>query len=74
VGWCSGTEVIDKIMDEVLESSAIDDSTYRRNIIAVTIKALWDHDWDCESDSEYFDHPLVHDVLLELDPEMFENK
>lgn len=67
MGFCSGTDIFDPVAENVLDS---DLSVERQaEIIRVLIVALYDHDWDCESDSRYYDHPLVRRILRELNPE-----
>ena len=63
MGWCSGTDIFDPVAKAVLESSQPDDG--KRVILKALITALWHHDWDCESDSEYWEHPLVQEIYNE---------
>lgn len=61
MGWCSGTDVFDSIVSELLKKKP-----NRLEIIKALIKALWYQDWDCELDSCYYDHPLVRKAFKEL--------
>lgn len=57
MGWCSGTPIFDAVAQEVLNSRLTNDEKYAI-MYALTV-AMFDHDWDCESDSEYYKHPIV---------------
>jgi len=52
MGWCSGTELFDRVLELLIEA--------RQNHIAWDtltedlVRAFQQHDWDCESDSEYW--------------------
>lgn len=75
MGWCSGTEVFDSVTDSVIRCY---DQGYI-NIIAVTyiinglIKALEDQDWDCQSDSQFYNHPIVCSCFKVIHPKWFED-
>lgn len=36
------------------------------------IEVMWLHDWDCEPDSDYWEHPLVRECFKGLKPGWFE--
>lgn len=61
MGWCSGTPIFDTVCEEVLELS-IPQATKER-ILSKLIEAMEDHDWDCQGDSEYYDHQFVGKLL-----------
>lgn len=60
MGWCSGTEIFDVVCKTVLEKES--DEEILRKVILV----LEDHDWDCQDDSAYIDHPVVKKVFDDL--------
>lgn len=66
MGWCSATTIFDEVTAKVLESDASEKTKF--DIIFELASALSDHDWDCESDSSYWDHPIVHAVMQSLHP------
>lgn len=68
MGWGSGVYVFDAICAELLTDKPID----KRNAIKALINALEDGDWDTHQDSEYYDDPIVQDVLKDLHPHWFE--
>jgi hypothetical protein len=72
MGWCSGTEVFDAVLNEILDVKELSDKR-KKKIIEVLVDVLKDQDWDCEPDSEYWDHPLVRSVFMDLYPDMFED-
>lgn len=51
MGFCSGTDIFDPVAKFVLESDQSE--TAKEGVLRELIIALWDHDWDCESDSAY---------------------
>lgn len=67
MGWCSGTEVFDPVVNKVLQQD-IGDANKTAIIIAL-IKALQDMDWDCESDSDYWEHTLVRKAFKKVCPD-----
>ncbi len=66
MGWCSGTDVFDGMAKTILEDSM--DDEMQEFLIARLIRVLWDSDWDCESDSDYFNHPVVRRAFHRLEP------
>lgn len=70
MGWCSGTIVFDKVCDLLLSDEKIDKKEFLDSLIC----ELWDLEWDCEQESEYWDHPLVQEVFKERRPEWFEDE
>lgn len=72
MGWCSGTDVFDPVVKTVLATDIPEGA--KREIINSLINALWESDWDCESDSAYYDDPLVRSVMRELQPHWFEDE
>lgn len=70
MGWCSsGTDIFDKVTRFVLESKTLTEDD-KGALLRVLIMALYDADWDCESDSRYFKHPLVRKIMKQLNREM----
>lgn len=51
MGWCSGTEILDTVLDATLEYIPEDKV---EDVVLTIAKSLWDGDWDCESDSKYY--------------------
>ena len=73
MGWCSGTYVFDGVMDAFINEKSISKAV-KKKIIKKVIEALQERDWDCESDSDYWEHPLVREIFMELKPEWFEDE
>jgi len=61
MGWCSGTVVFDAVCDALLSEEAPD----KKYAIKALIAALTDNEWDCEPESEYWNHPLVKECFCE---------
>jgi len=68
MGWCSGTEIFDTVCDNLI----IDDKVNKKELLKSLIQVMWEHDWDCETDSEYIDDELVRECFIELDPDWTE--
>lgn len=67
MGWCSGTDVFDPVAEFVLGGDDTDEKKFQ--LLKVLVKALYSRDWDCESDSAYYSHPIVQRVMRELNPD-----
>lgn len=61
MGWCSGTVVFDAAVEAILDPNA--DKKYA---IKALIEAFEYADWDCQNESDYFEHPLVKECFIEL--------
>jgi hypothetical protein len=72
MGWCSGTDIFDAVAADVIDSELPEAAQER--IIKTLINAMEDHDWDCQGDSDYYEHPLVQRVVKELHPDWFEDE
>ena len=70
MGWCSGTLIFDRVADFVLDTDKPDDEKYR--VLKALVEALEDQDWDCQSDSIYYVHPIVQQIFKSLHPRWFE--
>lgn len=71
MGWCSGTEVFDSVAAALLdEGNEVD----LHSVLKEVILALEYSDWDCQSDSSYYEHPVVQKVMKELHPNWFEEE
>lgn len=70
MGWCSATEIFDTVASILLSDKPVD----KKEVLMVLAEALRDKDWDCENDSFYWDHPVVREIFIELEPEWFEDE
>jgi hypothetical protein len=69
MGWCSGTDIFDVVVGALL-----DKKTTKEGVISSLIVALEGHDWDCQGDSEYFEHPVVRKAMKALHPEWYKDE
>lgn len=53
MGWCSGTQIFDTVLDAALPH--ITDKAARDRFVYLVAVSLWDGDWDCEGDSDYYE-------------------
>ncbi len=67
MGWSSGTEVFDAVCSKLLDKKKIDPEEVLRSLV----KALEDRDWDCHSESSYFNHPVVRKIFEEEYPDWY---
>lgn len=64
MGWCSATDIFDRVAQFVLKTNHTDDEKYE--ILYALAEELERHDWDCQGDSDYFDEPIVRRVFKAL--------
>ena len=67
MGWSSGTRVFDTIASNIFASKLSDE--VKHDIMLIVTMALEEEDWDCESDSAYWEHPIVRKVMMKLNPD-----
>ena len=70
MGWCSGTEIFDEVCSILLSPKPID----THEALVKVIKCLEDGDWDCQSDSKFWDHSQVISAMQEVHPSWFEEE
>lgn len=68
MGWCSATEIFDVVTEAILEERP------KEEIIEVLMDILEQHDWDCHSDSDHWDNPIVRKIFKEHHPHWFEDE
>ena len=59
MGWCSATYLFDNIVGALLGKDKIDTKEVIKNLI----NTLEEGDWDCQQDSDYYDHPVVKEIF-----------
>lgn len=69
MGWCGGTDIFDPVVKIVLAAEMPEETKF--NIIRALTESLGDQDWDCESESAYYEHSLVRRVFVDLYPDWF---
>lgn len=70
MGWCSGTEIFDRMVEIILYSSATIEE--KEDVITELIKALEDQDWDCQEESDFYNNPQVKRAFYRVHPEWFQ--
>jgi hypothetical protein len=63
MGWCSGTELFDKVID------AIPEETRTVKLFEKIIDAFEDMDWDCEMESKYSKDTKFREAFKKLNPD-----
>ena len=66
MGWCSATEIFDKVLSEI--DHEVNDEVFSK-VAMILGSALQNQDWDCESDSDYWEDERLKKVWSELCPE-----
>ncbi len=66
MGWCSVTYIFDSVVSELVKKKDID----KVEIIKILSVAMEEMDWDCQSDSKFYEHPLVKKAR----PDWFEDE
>lgn len=69
MGWCSATLIFDNVCDALLKE---DKKPTTEETLKQLILALEDGDWDCQSDSDYYNHPIVQKLMKEIHPSWFD--
>lgn len=69
MGWCSATRIFDSVAAALLDEES---KTDVHSVLKELAIALEDSDWDCQCDSDYYDHPVVEGVFKDLHPYWFE--
>lgn len=72
MGWCSGTDVFDPMVEAI--TSEVKDTDLQYKLILALIDALEWHDWDCQQDSQYYDLPVVQKAMHKIHPNWFEDE
>jgi len=72
MGWCSGTDVFDPVVKEILKIKELSDNK-KKHLIRTLIFALEDKDWDCQNESHYWNNRIVRSVFKEEYPEWFDD-
>lgn len=70
MGWCSATRIFDSVAGVLLDDGVKDTEEVLTQLIAV----LEDGDWDCQTDSQYYEHPIVQEIMKDLHPRWFEEE
>lgn len=70
MGWCTTTEIFDTVASALLEDNEVD----KKNVLEIVISALEDGGWECQQDSEFYDHPVVQEIFRKLHPRWFEDE
>ncbi|MFH1184527.1 MAG: hypothetical protein V1755_05750 [Chloroflexota bacterium] len=73
MGRCSATEVFDPVACLLLDPDSDLSTENIQSILERLIVALEDYDWDCQQDSEYYNHPTVQKIMRKLHPKWFED-
>ena len=74
MGWCSGTEIFDDMCDVIFDTKEGIGINQKYELIKTLIISLENQDWDCQSDSEYYNDPIVENVFKKLHPDWFDSE
>lgn len=68
MGWTGGSDILDTVVKFLLTTDL--SNSQKKKCIKALIQVLYDHDWDTENESKYFNHPLVNKIFRELNPDV----
>lgn len=68
MGWCSATYIFDVMAEALLNNNPKEPKELLKHLA----KILEDSDWDCQQDSDYWNHPVVQEIMKELHPNWFD--
>lgn len=71
MGWGSATQIFDSVAAALLDEESKHDV---HSVLKELVIALEDSDWDCQYDSDYYNHPIVKSIMKELHPRWFEEE
>lgn len=78
MGWCSATQIFDAAVDVALEFIPVGQPDTPNVLVKAVVERMykqveWD-DWDCQTDSKYWDDYLLHIMhdMGEVDDEDYE--
>jgi hypothetical protein len=69
MGWCSATRLFDSIVSD-LKLTNIDDKHFH-TVVWNLICELEDMDWDCQSESDFWEDEQVRGIFKEMNPTWF---
>lgn len=70
MGWCSATDIFDRMVGIILGADDMRDTT-QEELITALVEVLEDMDWDCQYESAYWEHPFVKTVFKKLHPDRY---
>ncbi len=78
MGWTGGTDIFDAVAKIILNPAFVFVDAHvieavRLDILKALVKELGDQDWDTESESAYWNHPLVQRAFRETFPGLYDD-
>ena len=70
MGWGSATVIFDNVCKSLLK---VDKQLTVEETICSLVIELENADWDCQQDSDYWNHPIVQKIMRKLHPNWFED-
>lgn len=70
MGWGSATVIFDNVCKSLLK---VDKPLTVEETICSLVIELENADWDCQQDSDYWNHPIVQKIMRKLHPNWFED-
>jgi hypothetical protein len=67
MGWSSGAKVFDNVADSLMKASCARTGGTQDDLVITPLvnlyKVLSDLDWDNEQESDYWEHPVIGEIL-----------
>jgi hypothetical protein len=67
MGWSGGTEIFDTVAESLIRASSDRTGGLQHGLVVTPLenlyKVLSDLDWDNECESDYWEHPIIGEIL-----------
>lgn len=71
MGWSGATPIFDTVVEDLLETPNLHEDDFNRILYNLAL-VMEDMDWDTACESEYWNHPRVKQVFIDLGHEIEE--
>lgn len=65
MGWCSATRIFDGVIESALKTDISDEALVA--VVTSLYQELTDMDWDCQCESEFFNHPRIKPIIDKIE-------
>jgi hypothetical protein len=62
MGMSKGTEIFDPVVCSMVDQLGVGEALDLKTI-KILVQSLWDLDWDTESESHFWEHPVIGKIL-----------
>jgi len=65
MGCCSATRIFDGVIESALKTDISDEALVA--VVTALYQELTDMDWDCQCESEFFNHERIKPIIDEIE-------